>query len=45
MKNKIAIIKRAEKIKAVLICSMLAIAPIYNVGYKLGGAIMQLFVS
>ncbi|WP_283771751.1 hypothetical protein [Cellulophaga sp. 20_2_10] len=44
MKNKIAIIKRAEQIKALLICSIIAIVPVYHVGYKLGGAIVQLFV-
>jgi hypothetical protein len=43
MKNKIAIIRQAEKIKALIICGIIAIAPIYNLGYKLGSAIGQLF--
>jgi len=41
MENRMTVIRKAEKIKALLICGIVALVPVFNLGYKLGGAIGQ----
>ena len=41
MENRMTVIRKAEKIKALLICGIVALVPVFNLGYKVGGAIGQ----
>mgnify|MGYP007014078672 CR=1 FL=1 len=41
MKNKLTIIRQAEKIKAILFCGIVAIIPVFNMGYKFGSIVGQ----
>lgn len=45
MENRITVIKKAEKIKAILICGLVALVPVFNLGYKVGGIVAEFFMK